>query len=217
MNTRHARLASGCVVAAGVARSTGAAWHGLAAGTRAADRPAATVTTPIAHAIAGGRDSYADVVNVVGARGRHDPRPRARRRMSPTLFQGRTGRTDRTPICCAGSSATGSAATRAASATPRTQRAPRQRGARLRRHRDDRRLHPDQQPRRRRRRRDHGRADRRPHADGEAGRHRQAERSRAAEDRRRPTSIRSRSATPTPCRSATSCSRSATRSASARR
>ena len=41
----------------------GAAWHGLAAERRTA--PIATVSTPIEHAIAGGRDSYADVANVV--------------------------------------------------------------------------------------------------------------------------------------------------------
>ena len=40
-----------------------AAWHGLAAERRTA--PIATVSTPIEHAIAGGRDSYADVANVV--------------------------------------------------------------------------------------------------------------------------------------------------------
>ena len=46
---------------------TGAAWHGLAAGQPAAAKvaTAATTTTPITHAIAGGRDSYADVVDVV--------------------------------------------------------------------------------------------------------------------------------------------------------
>jgi Do/DeqQ family serine protease len=41
-----------------------ATWHGLGAQPTAAT-PAATVSTPIAQAIAGGRDSYADVVNVV--------------------------------------------------------------------------------------------------------------------------------------------------------
>ena len=47
---------------------TGAAWRGLAAGSSAATpvaAPAATVTTPIANAVAGGRDSYADIVKVV--------------------------------------------------------------------------------------------------------------------------------------------------------
>ena len=41
-----------------------ATWHGLGAQPTAAT-PAATVSTPIAQAVAGGRDSYADVVNVV--------------------------------------------------------------------------------------------------------------------------------------------------------
>ena len=79
-----------------------------------------------------------------------------------------------------------------------------------------RRLHPDEQPRDRRRRQHHRRVRRRPHADGHAGGHRQAQRRCAAqgagETRFRP----SRSATRTPCRWATSCWRSATRSVSAR-
>ena len=52
---------------------------------------------------------------------------------------------------------------------------------------------------------------------GQAGRLRPAERSGAAEDRGDQPADRSRSATPTRCRSATWCSRSAIRSASARR
>jgi len=52
------------VLAAG-ALTTGAAWHGLAADSPKADtQKAATISTPITHAIAGGRDSYADVVSV---------------------------------------------------------------------------------------------------------------------------------------------------------
>jgi serine protease Do len=53
------------VLAAG-ALTTGAAWHGLsAADTQKADtQKAATISTPITHAVAGGRDSYADVVGV---------------------------------------------------------------------------------------------------------------------------------------------------------
>src|SRR5690348_6960605 len=52
-------------VAAGaaVALMGAATWHGMAASPSAA--PAATVSTRIAHAIAAGRDSYADVVDVV--------------------------------------------------------------------------------------------------------------------------------------------------------
>jgi Do/DeqQ family serine protease len=53
------------VVAAAVLIS-GAAWHGFAADSQSSAKvsPAMTTTTPIAHAIAGGRDSYADIVNV---------------------------------------------------------------------------------------------------------------------------------------------------------
>ena len=51
------------VLAAG-ALTTGAAWHGLSADTTFDTQKAATVSTPIAHAVAGGRDSYADIVGV---------------------------------------------------------------------------------------------------------------------------------------------------------
>jgi Do/DeqQ family serine protease len=61
--TRRAARTSVAVAAAGVLMGT-ATWHGLAASPHAAPA-AATVSTPIAHAIAGGRDSYADVVDVV--------------------------------------------------------------------------------------------------------------------------------------------------------
>lgn len=45
---------------------TGAAWRGAASAPQASGAPALTaVTSPIAHAVAGGRDSYADVVKVV--------------------------------------------------------------------------------------------------------------------------------------------------------
>src|SRR5215218_10045510 len=59
------RAARGWVAALGAAGLIGGAtWHGLAAGPTAA--PAASqTTTPIAHAVAAGRDSYADVVDVV--------------------------------------------------------------------------------------------------------------------------------------------------------
>jgi Do/DeqQ family serine protease len=51
-------------IGAAVALTGAATWQGVAA-TSAAAPAAATVTTPIAHAIAAGRDSYADVVDVV--------------------------------------------------------------------------------------------------------------------------------------------------------
>src|SRR5436305_1525422 len=44
---------------------SGAVWRGLATDAAPAVVHAATVTTPISHAIAGGRDSYADVADAV--------------------------------------------------------------------------------------------------------------------------------------------------------
>ena len=89
--------------------------------------------------------------------------------------------------------------------------------ARLRRRRHPGRLHPHQQPRRRRRRARDRRVRRRAHAVGEGRRHRSAERSRGPEGRRRPASRRCRWPTRRRSGSATSCSRSGIRSASARR
>jgi Do/DeqQ family serine protease len=78
------------VLAAG-ALTTGAAWHGLAADTQKAEtQKAATVSTPIAHAIAGGRDSYADVVGVA-APAVVTIRTEGRAKMTPTMF-GQDGR-----------------------------------------------------------------------------------------------------------------------------
>src|SRR5438477_2517415 len=73
-------------LAAGVLM-TGAAWHGFAADQPAAKAPAATVTTPITHAIAGARDSYADVVNVA-APAVVTIRTTGKARISPTQFDG---------------------------------------------------------------------------------------------------------------------------------
>src|SRR3954447_15842924 len=73
------------VVAAG-ALTTGAAWHGLAADPQKADvQKAATVSTPITHAIAGARDSYADVVSVA-APAVVTIRTEGKARMTPTMF-----------------------------------------------------------------------------------------------------------------------------------
>jgi Do/DeqQ family serine protease len=74
------------VVAAGVLLA-GAAWHGTAADQAVAPKAAATVSTPIAHAIAGGRDSYSDVVNVA-APAVVTIRTSGKASVSPTQFDG---------------------------------------------------------------------------------------------------------------------------------
>src|SRR5439155_1450562 len=66
---------------------TGAAWLGTAADPQAsAVRNVSAVTTPITHAIAGGRDSYADVVKVV-APAVVTVRADGKAKVSPTDFQ----------------------------------------------------------------------------------------------------------------------------------
>src|SRR5881628_306278 len=66
---------------------TGAAWRGTAADPQAsAGRTASAVTTPITHAIASGRDSYADVVKVV-APAVVTVRADGKAKVSPTDFQ----------------------------------------------------------------------------------------------------------------------------------
>ena len=75
------------VLAAG-ALTTGAAWHGLAADTQKADtQKASTIATPITHAIAGGRDSYADVVGAA-APAVVTIRTEGKAKMMPTMFEG---------------------------------------------------------------------------------------------------------------------------------
>jgi serine protease Do len=64
----------------------GAAWHGVVANAQPATPKMATVTTPISHAIAGGRDSYADIVDVV-APAVVTIRTEGKARVSPTQFQ----------------------------------------------------------------------------------------------------------------------------------
>jgi serine protease Do len=83
--TQRASRTALAVIAAG-ALMTGAAWHGLAADTQSSAK-AATVTTPITHAIAGGRDSYADVVGAA-APAVVTIRTEGKARMSPTQFDG---------------------------------------------------------------------------------------------------------------------------------
>src|SRR4030088_2076802 len=74
------------VLAAGVLM-TGAAWQGFAADQPTAKGPAATVTTPITHAIAGGRDSYSDIVDVA-APAVVTIRTTGKARVAPTQFDG---------------------------------------------------------------------------------------------------------------------------------
>jgi serine protease Do len=72
------------VLAAG-ALTTGA-WHGLAADTQKAETArAATISTPITHAIAGGRDSYSDVVGIA-APAVVTIRTEGKAKMMPTMF-----------------------------------------------------------------------------------------------------------------------------------
>jgi Do/DeqQ family serine protease len=52
------------VVVAALLLLTGATWRGISAATQSAATRATTIATPIANAVAGGRDSYADVVKV---------------------------------------------------------------------------------------------------------------------------------------------------------
>src|SRR3954454_20693852 len=65
----------------------GAAWRGIAADQPTAQKAAATVTTPIAHAIAGGRDSYADIVSVASP-AVVTIRTSGKAKASPTQFDG---------------------------------------------------------------------------------------------------------------------------------
>jgi Do/DeqQ family serine protease len=73
-------------VLAAVLLASGVAWRGLAAVAPPAAVQAATVSTPITHAIAGGRDSYADIVDVVSP-AVVTVHASGRARMSQTQFQ----------------------------------------------------------------------------------------------------------------------------------
>ncbi|MGH9141457.1 MAG: trypsin-like peptidase domain-containing protein, partial [Vicinamibacterales bacterium] len=84
------------LLAAG-ALTTGVAWHGLAADTQKADfQKTATVSTPLTHAIAGARDSYADVVGVV-APAVVTIRTEGRAKMMPTMFGAPDGQDGQDP------------------------------------------------------------------------------------------------------------------------
>src|SRR6516165_7780429 len=68
MNTKRFRIQAGLAAAAAAALISGAAWHGLAATPSSAHATAAAAaeTPAVARAaIAGSRDSYADVVKAV--------------------------------------------------------------------------------------------------------------------------------------------------------
>ena len=83
-NTLLAVLAVGAL-------TTGAAWHGLSADTQKTDTArAATISTPIAHVVAGGRDSYADVV-AIAAPAVVTIRTEGKAKMMPTMFEGEDG------------------------------------------------------------------------------------------------------------------------------
>jgi Do/DeqQ family serine protease len=77
---------AGLAALASILLISGAAWRGIASDEKPAAH-AATVSTPIQHAIAGGRDSYADVVDVV-APAVVTIRTEGKARVSPTQFQG---------------------------------------------------------------------------------------------------------------------------------
>jgi Do/DeqQ family serine protease len=76
---------AGLAIVAALLLFTGAAWRGIEAGQPAAAHTA-TVTTPITHSIAGGRDSYADVVDVVSP-AVVTIRVEGKAKVSPTQFQ----------------------------------------------------------------------------------------------------------------------------------
>ena len=86
-NLSQRRTRTGLALAAAAALLAGAAWHGVDAQTTtkapAAAMPA--VTSPITHAIAGGRDSYADVVSAA-APAVVTIRTQGKARVSPTQF-----------------------------------------------------------------------------------------------------------------------------------
>ena len=74
------------VLAAGALTTGAASWHGLAAESQ----KAATVSTPIAHTIAGGRDSYADIVTLA-APAVVTIRTEGKAKVMPTMFDGQDG------------------------------------------------------------------------------------------------------------------------------
>jgi len=86
-NLSQRRTRTGLALAAAAALLAGAAWHGVDAQTttKAAAAAMPAVTSPITHAIAGGRDSYADVVSAA-APAVVTIRTQGKARVSPTQF-----------------------------------------------------------------------------------------------------------------------------------
>ena len=86
-NFSQRAVRTGLALAAAAALVAGAAWHGVDAqtNTKAATATMQTVATPITHAIAGGRDSYADVVGAA-APAVVTIRTQGKARVSPTQF-----------------------------------------------------------------------------------------------------------------------------------
>ena len=93
MNERFVNLSrratrAGLAVVAAIVLLTGAAWRGVVAQSPSTHAPAASpVVTPITRAVAGGRDSYADIVQVV-APAVVTIRTEGKSKVSPTDFQG---------------------------------------------------------------------------------------------------------------------------------
>ena len=88
LNLSQRAARAGIAVSAAALLVSGAAWHGFAADSQSAAKVAsATTTTPITHAIAGGRDWYADIVNVA-APAVVTVRVAGKARVSPTGFDG---------------------------------------------------------------------------------------------------------------------------------
>ena len=86
-NLSQRRTRTGLALAAAAALVAGAAWHGVDAQTtsKAATATIPAVTSPITHAVAGGRDSYADVVGAA-APAVVTIRTQGKARVSPTQF-----------------------------------------------------------------------------------------------------------------------------------
>jgi Do/DeqQ family serine protease len=85
LNPTQRTARAGLAVIAALMLVSGIAWHGFAA-EQTVTQAAATVATPLTHAVAGARDSYADIVEVVSP-AVVTVRAQGRARVSPTQFQ----------------------------------------------------------------------------------------------------------------------------------